>query len=114
MTYILFHTQSTQQIRCYHTLANARRGMRTSNRNAGWTRITRVTNNGSELEWCVPTTDTDAEGGFGPYAIATVENYSQHVVYDRTVVNLVSGQEVTIRSNTPLCCDPSSGTYWSM
>ena len=114
MTYVLFHRLSTCQIRCYHTLADARRGMRTSNRNAGWTRITRVNNNGSELEWCVPTKDTNAEGDFGPYAIATAENYNQHVVYDRKVVNLVSGKEVTIRSNTPLGCDPSSETYWSM
>lgn len=32
----------------------------------------------------------------------------------RTVVNLMSGKETEIGINTPLCCDPSSETYWSM
>ena len=32
----------------------------------------------------------------------------------RKVRNLMSGQEVEIDVNTPLCCDPSSETYWSM
>jgi hypothetical protein len=32
----------------------------------------------------------------------------------RTVISLMSGQPVTIAADTPLCCDPSSETYWSM
>ena len=28
--------------------------------------------------------------------------------------NLMSGKEFTQPANTPLCCDPSSETYWSM
>jgi hypothetical protein len=32
----------------------------------------------------------------------------------KTVVNLMSGQPVDIPVDTPLCCDPSSETYWSM
>jgi hypothetical protein len=32
----------------------------------------------------------------------------------RKVVNLMSGKEVEIAYDTPLCCDPSSETYWSM
>ena len=32
----------------------------------------------------------------------------------KTVVNLMSGKEVQIPHDTPLCCDPSSETYWSM
>jgi hypothetical protein len=31
-----------------------------------------------------------------------------------TRVNLMSGKEFTQSVNTPLCCDPSSETYWSM
>ena len=31
----------------------------------------------------------------------------------KTVKNLMSGQEVEIAADTPLCCDPSSETYWS-
>lgn len=32
----------------------------------------------------------------------------------RTVKNLMSGTDVKIAADTPLCCDPSSETYWSM
>jgi hypothetical protein len=31
-----------------------------------------------------------------------------------TVYNLMSGHPVVQSVNTPLCCDPSSETYWSM
>jgi hypothetical protein len=32
----------------------------------------------------------------------------------KTVTSLMSGKEVKIPVNTPLACDPSSETYWSM
>lgn len=32
----------------------------------------------------------------------------------KLVKSLMSGQAVCIEQNTPLCCDPSSETYWSM
>ena len=32
----------------------------------------------------------------------------------KTVTNLMSGKEIQIPVNTPLACDPSSETYWSM
>lgn len=32
----------------------------------------------------------------------------------KTVKNLMSGQEVEIAADTPLCCNPASETYWSM
>lgn len=32
----------------------------------------------------------------------------------KIVTNLISGKLVRIPVNTPLCCDPSSETYWSM
>ena len=31
-----------------------------------------------------------------------------------TVISLMSGQPVVQSVNTPLCCDPSSETYWCM
>lgn len=31
----------------------------------------------------------------------------------KTVKNLLSGKDVVIAEGTPLCCDPSSETYWS-
>jgi hypothetical protein len=36
------------------------------------------------------------------------------MVKTREVTNLLSGKKVIIAANTPLCCDPSSETYWSM
>ena len=32
----------------------------------------------------------------------------------KTVNNLMSGKAIQIAADTPLCCDPSSETYWSM
>lgn len=32
----------------------------------------------------------------------------------KTVTSLMSGKEIQIPVNTPLACDPSSETYWSM
>lgn len=32
----------------------------------------------------------------------------------KIVTSLMSGKEVEIATETPLCCDPSSETYWSM
>lgn len=31
----------------------------------------------------------------------------------KTVKNLMSGEDIQIATDTPLCCDPSSETYWS-
>lgn len=39
---------------------------------------------------------------------------SEESLPKRRVRNLMSGTEVDISVNTPLCCDPSSETYWSM
>jgi hypothetical protein len=88
--------------------------MRVSNRNAGWRRICRIDKNFSEMEWCESSDQADVDDDFGPYAIATDENYNKHVVYDKTVTSLATGQTVTIRSNTPASCDPSTETFWSM
>ena len=30
------------------------------------------------------------------------------------VTNLMSGKPIKIAADTPMCCDPSSETYWSM
>ena len=39
---------------------------------------------------------------------------ADYAVPMKTVKNLMSGKELTIPADTPLCCDPSSETYWSM
>lgn len=33
---------------------------------------------------------------------------------EKVVYNLLSGKPVTIATDTPRCCDPSSELYWSM
>ena len=48
------------------------------------------------------------------HEFCTVEEYANVEVPMRKVKNLLSGGEVEIRADTPLCCDPSSDTYWSM
>ena len=32
----------------------------------------------------------------------------------KVVTSLMSNQQVVIDKDTPLCCDPSTETYWSM
>jgi hypothetical protein len=38
----------------------------------------------------------------------------QKIEKTETVINLMSGKSVVQSVNTPLCCDVSSETYWSM
>lgn len=49
----------------------------------------------------------------GLYAWAAADHYNDHVVHDIQVQSLMSGQMVTIPSNTPWSCRPDSETYWS-
>ena len=48
------------------------------------------------------------------YSYTSVDDYNNLIVKPKKVINLMTGTEVEIPSNTPLCCDPSSETYWSM
>ena len=48
------------------------------------------------------------------YAIAEVSTFHKSIEKTETKRNLLSGKEFTQPVNTPLCCDPSSETYWSM
>ena len=110
-SFMMYHVKSTLLIKRYSSLSAARCGMRTSNRNAGWLRVSRCSTGVSETEWCRPVADGPCADG--PYAIATEHNYYQHVVKVRTVRNLITGTDIEIPSNTPASCDPSSEAYWS-
>ena len=49
--------------------------------------------------------------------VTTVDPMVEFLANDKKtkiVTNLQSGKLVRIGVNTPLCCDPSSETYWSM
>ena len=48
------------------------------------------------------------------YAYADSVTYQKDIVKMKTVKNLMTGEDIQIPSNTPLCCDPSSETYWSI
>ena len=48
------------------------------------------------------------------YSIADARTFFDTIEKKETVKNLMSGRDVEQSVNTPLCCDPSSETYWSM
>lgn len=48
------------------------------------------------------------------WAIADTKTFHQKIEKQVTRKNLMSGKDFTQPINTPLCCDPSSETYWSM
>ena len=50
----------------------------------------------------------------GVWAIADTATFKANIEKRETRINLMSGKEFTQPVNTPLCCDPSSETYWSM
>jgi hypothetical protein len=57
----------------------------------------------------------DAESRGAEFAVLEESKYNALVEgKTRTVRNLMTGAEVEIAVNTPLCCDPSSDVYWSM
>ena len=48
------------------------------------------------------------------YQYMSAEDWVNRPVKMKTVRNLMSGKEVEIPADTPIHCDPSSETYWSM
>ena len=48
------------------------------------------------------------------HAIAPLDIFHQQIEKKETKTNLLSGKTFEQSVNTPLCCDPSSETYWSM
>lgn len=86
MAYVVYHKKSTVLVKSFTLESSAKRSTTCMNRNSG------------------------AE----EYACAEENVYRNDVVHNKTVKNLLSGQDVTIPSNTPHCCDPSTETYWSM
>lgn len=86
MTYYVYHRKSTSIIKVFNTHSGAKRSMTCMNRNS----------------------QSD------DYAVAEADYYEKNIVWRKKVKNLMTGKEIEIDSNTPLCCDPSSETYWSM
>jgi len=86
MSYIVYHIESTRILKIFNKESSAKRSVTCANRNAGIT----------------------------AYAYAEKDFYYRRIVYKKTVKSLLSGKDVVIDSNTPISCDPSSETYWSM
>lgn len=57
-----------------------------------------------------------AQSVYGPddILVASASEFYDKIEKDRVVKNLMSGKDVTIKANTPWCCNPASETYWSM
>lgn len=114
MSYVLFHFTSGTRVHTYATRKGALIGLRASNRNAGF--VQRYTlceydvDHGALREWA----QGPQHAEYAPYAVIEEGLYNQHYVKTRKVKNLMTGKDVEIDNNTPLCCDPSSETYWSM
>ena len=53
-------------------------------------------------------------GGIDYVAMSEDQFDYYYPVKMKKVRNLMSGVEIEIAEDTPLCCDPSSETYWSM
>jgi hypothetical protein len=87
MIYVIYHIDTTLAIKHLNTFeSGAKRSVTCMNRNAGSIQ----------------------------YAYASLEDYETKVVTTKKVKSLMTGEEIEIPSNTPLSCDPSSETYWSM
>jgi hypothetical protein len=71
MCYVLFYIKTGEKIREYNSESAARVGMRTSNRNAGWHRVSRSWLNGYECEWCT----NGATHDYAPYGITEYERW---------------------------------------
>jgi hypothetical protein len=48
------------------------------------------------------------------FAVAEISNFRNNIEKYETVTNLMSGKQIRQSVNTPLSCDVSSETYWSM
>jgi hypothetical protein len=48
------------------------------------------------------------------FAVAEIGNFRNNIEKYETVTNLMSGKQIRQSVNTPLSCDVSSETYWSM
>ena len=48
------------------------------------------------------------------FAIADWEHFVEYIEKQVTRKNLMTGKTYKESANTPMCCSPSSETYWSM
>lgn len=76
--YLLIHKNEQgipTVLRRYQRLHGARIGMRISNRNAGWARISRAANGLTEMEWCAKTNGLPIYD-YGPYVVMNEQSFA--------------------------------------
>lgn len=93
MSYVAYHKETTQYLPVEKKSFATERAAKAA--------ITRAYNDGK-------ITNRD------DYAVAEYSHFYHNIEKTRLVRNMMSGALVEISVNTPLCCDPSSETYWSM
>lgn len=79
MTYVLFHRKQQGRphvLKRYSSRKGALIGMRASNRNAGWTRISLCAGGIVEQEWCAKSNGLPVYD-YAPYVIAHETHYEQ-------------------------------------
>lgn len=102
--YVVYHKDSTQIVgNTYKTVGAAKAAI--TRRSKTWFNKDYAPN--------YPNIARDADPIF-VYAIAEINHYYANIERTVTRKNMMSGVEYTESVNTPLCCSPSSETYWSM
>lgn len=82
--FVLFNRHQAgkpQVLKSYATRKGALLGMRASNRNAGWMRLSRCWTGYTEMEW----SKKDGEYEYAPYVFMHEVHYSKAVFKDNTV-----------------------------
>ena len=98
MSYVIYHTATTRFLRIL--------------KNKYWEDAKFETEAAAKA--CL--TRLEKKGAVERSSVAIAESGLFHATIEKTetVQNLMSGKDVVQAVNTPLCCDPSSETYWSI
>ena len=97
MAYVIFNTETTKLFRVW--------------RQGYWQNATYATETAAKSGF----TKLIRAGKIDPTAFSILEvTEFKKIEKTETVYSLMSGSPVVQSVNTPLCCDPSSETYWSM
>lgn len=119
MAYVLYDRNETGApyvIKRYDTRKGAMIGMRASNRNAGWTRVSVCLSGITYMEWARHDGQNDPVYDYAPYVIAEEACFEEQYKLNELVpvVNLMSGKTVMIpRKDRGTCVDPSREVYWA-
>lgn len=98
----VYEKDSTRIVKGYKTRAAAQAA------------ITRAHKQYTKTNLYVPGSNAHEADPLFMWAMADAQYFHMFIEKRVTKRNLMSGEEFTQTVNTPLCCDPSSETYWSM